>query len=297
MRTGRIVCSLLLASAAAVAMTSSAYSFTLLDNYIGGTDGATPPDIIGTSPPFSITSAVITRSGVGNSILNITINTNFAGAPGTGPADGTGYGSLFLNPLTWSGSSPGLTDNWVAGNRSWAYAVTNTSGNANISGQVFGMYAIGGVVSETDSGTVPQYYTTADGKVFMSYTGGNGNPLGSGATPVSGSNGFIWRQGQAVQFLPNGITPDFAATMTVNGTTSITYKITDNDTLGNTFAMAWAMTCANDAIQGLVTLTNTDLQGTPLPAALPLFAGGLGFMGLLAGRRKRKNAATAAATA
>jgi hypothetical protein len=34
---------------------------------------------------------------------------------------------------------------------------------------------------------------------------------------------------------------------------------------------------------------------TPLPAALPLFAGGLGVMGLLARRRKRKNASTLAA--
>jgi hypothetical protein len=34
---------------------------------------------------------------------------------------------------------------------------------------------------------------------------------------------------------------------------------------------------------------------TPLPAALPLFAGGLGVMGLLVSRRKRKSAATAAA--
>lgn len=33
------------------------------------------------------------------------------------------------------------------------------------------------------------------------------------------------------------------------------------------------------------------LNGTPLPAALPLFAGGLGVMGLLARRRKRKLAA------
>jgi hypothetical protein len=39
------------------------------------------------------------------------------------------------------------------------------------------------------------------------------------------------------------------------------------------------------------TLTNAtiDLTATPLPAALPLFAGGLGLMGLFAGRRKRKN--------
>jgi hypothetical protein len=36
-------------------------------------------------------------------------------------------------------------------------------------------------------------------------------------------------------------------------------------------------------------------SATPLPAALPLFAGGLGVIGLLARRRKRKNAAAVAA--
>jgi hypothetical protein len=38
-----------------------------------------------------------------------------------------------------------------------------------------------------------------------------------------------------------------------------------------------------------------SIAGTPLPAALPLFATGLGAMGLLGWRRKRKNAALAAA--
>jgi hypothetical protein len=32
---------------------------------------------------------------------------------------------------------------------------------------------------------------------------------------------------------------------------------------------------------------------TPLPAALPLFAGGLGILGLVAGRKRRKVATTA----
>ena len=36
---------------------------------------------------------------------------------------------------------------------------------------------------------------------------------------------------------------------------------------------------------------NTELFPTPLPAAFPLFATGLGVIGLLAGRRKRKIAA------
>ena len=39
--------------------------------------------------------------------------------------------------------------------------------------------------------------------------------------------------------------------------------------------------------------TNPFLNPTPLPAALPLFAGGLGVIGLLARRRKRKVAALA----
>jgi hypothetical protein len=39
----------------------------------------------------------------------------------------------------------------------------------------------------------------------------------------------------------------------------------------------------------------TALAATPLPAALPLFAGGLGMLGLVAGRRKRKIAGLAVA--
>ena len=40
---------------------------------------------------------------------------------------------------------------------------------------------------------------------------------------------------------------------------------------------------------------STGLPGTPLPAAFPLFASGLGALGLLGWRRKRKNAAAIAA--
>jgi hypothetical protein len=38
-----------------------------------------------------------------------------------------------------------------------------------------------------------------------------------------------------------------------------------------------------------------DTASTPLPAVLPLFATGLGALGLLGWRRKRKNAAAIAA--
>ena len=43
-----------------------------------------------------------------------------------------------------------------------------------------------------------------------------------------------------------------------------------------------------------VTPTFSELTATPLPAALPLFATGLGALGLLGWRRKKKAAALAA---
>jgi len=48
-------------------------------------------------------------------------------------------------------------------------------------------------------------------------------------------------------------------------------------------------------VEGEVTLGGgTNLQATPLPAALPLFASGLGALGLFGWRRKRKASAFAA---
>ncbi len=44
-----------------------------------------------------------------------------------------------------------------------------------------------------------------------------------------------------------------------------------------------------------VTVTSTSVSTTPLPAALPLFASGLGAMGLFGWRRKRKASAAIAA--
>jgi hypothetical protein len=54
------------------------------------------------------------------------------------------------------------------------------------------------------------------------------------------------------------------------------------------------MTCGNDVIIAEFPVTITTHQDTtPLPAALPLFGTGLGALGLLGWRRKRKAQATA----
>ena len=285
--------SLLLASVAAVGFVSSAYSFTLNDNYYGSDNTYNGQDVIGTST-FNILNAVVTRSGPNNDTLNIIINTNYASAPNTPAADGTNYGSLFLNPLFWSVTTPTApytTDSFVNGNQNWQYAVTTPSTGSGSTG----LFATGlnpsgpsGVGSVTNYQGTPQSYATADGSIVLSNV--NGDPI---TYPGPNNPGYYFRQGQAVQFDPTQAAIR-SASVTVVPNTSIEYSIVDNGLLGNTFALSWAMTCANDVIQGLVTLGNTDLQGTPLPAALPLFAGGLGVIGLLARRKKRKGAAVAA---
>ena len=52
------------------------------------------------------------------------------------------------------------------------------------------------------------------------------------------------------------------------------------------------ISCCWDNVTGGVSLdvTQLDVSTTPLPAALPMFGGGLAVVGLLARRRKRKAA-------
>ena len=52
--------------------------------------------------------------------------------------------------------------------------------------------------------------------------------------------------------------------------------------------------CPSDATRYIGTLRGDEVTITPLPAALPLLAGGLGAMGLLGWQRRRKMAAIAA---
>ena len=314
-------------SVLALAFPASASPFTLNDNYSGGTNyyptnAPSDLDVIQDSNTnvFQITGANVSR--LDSNTLVVQINTYFAGVPGNANvhianlADGTTYGSLFLtsqsnwNPIA-SGDGHYSTDTFPTTNTKWTYAVTTTNP---------GLYAIAGTpifVASSQNSSVPQYYTTTDGKIVMSNVGGN--PV---SYPNSGAPGYYFRQSQAVQYDPTdpnaivttidghtavsvAITPS-TFNVNLNGTLasnfaqtegSIKYTITDDGIFGNSFALAWAMTCANDAIQGLVTLTpnhGESFSPTPLPAAFPLFAGGLGVIALSSRKRKKQIANLAA---
>jgi hypothetical protein len=227
--------------------------------------------------------------------LNIKIYTNFAGAPGTSAADGTSYGSLFLSPGFWnpSGSSANhySSDNFASDTQRWAYAVTNPLTGAVGSSTSTGLYAIGTVGAATNYDGTPQYYKSVNGKVVLSNV--NNDPI---TAPYSNNPGYYFRAGQPVQYDPDNLADMLrAATFTV-GNGYLDYTIVDNGLLGDAFYLSWAMTCANDVIQGQVLLGGNDLTGTtPLPGALPMFSAGLGAMGMLSWRKKRKKAKNVAA--
>jgi hypothetical protein len=290
----------LITGAVAVGLASPAFSANFTDNYIGGIDNGGFGDVIGNTNPFGITSVDVTRPDANT--LNITINTFYAGAPdnhnsGAPNTFGTGYGSLFLSTGTFGASPVGDTYSSHVG--FWGYAVTVNDNGGNLTG---GLYNTGSTSSDgannyNATGVVQNYTTGNNGTIVMANV--NGNPI---SAPTGGNPGDYFRQGQAVQYNP------YANQSVVSGTSvlesivapnggnpgQIVFTITDNGLFDGPLALAWAMTCANDVIIADIPVTVTTHQDTtPLPAALPLFCTGLGALGLLGWRRKRKAQATA----
>lgn len=251
------------------------------DTYWGGinTQNVSNKDVIGSSSTFNISYVDVSRTNGGNT-LKIVIHTGYAGAPGTSAALGTTYGSLFFTSVanyTPIGASSGgryASDTYQPNDWTWAFVTSPTPGAG-------GLYQIGAVQQEVEykNTDVAKYYKTLDGKIIMSNI--NGNPV---TAPNSGSNGSYFRQGQAVQFAPDaGEKALYGGSWSVVKGSTITYYINDQHTLGDTFAMSWAMTCANDVFQRVVSVPG-PVVGAGLPGLLVV----AGFGSLLLRRRRSR---------
>ncbi len=266
-RLRNAVCASALALAAGLAALPARASVIVSDQYYGAENTYNSADVIGPTSVFDTTDMVIDRIGINE--VRITIDTNYAGVPGTSASDGTGYGALYiaLGANAWqpcgTAADHYACDEYSTTGTNWQYAATipEVPGSSSGSG---GLYLLSG------------------GTIVMS------NVLGDTHTaPHAGNNGYYFREGQAVQFDPGpqqlGILGT-SETWTI-GAGTITFDIIDNGFLGNDFALSWAMTCGNDVIQGQVSLPQV-----PEPPSWSLLLAGLALAGGMALRRARKPA-------
>jgi hypothetical protein len=184
------------------------------------------------------------------------------------------------------------------------YLFTGTGSNGNFTGQATEPYTynfdhqFGGTQNDWGSpgvsaGTTPYLETDSAFGFLVTFVGGTidassiaiGNGAGCAGTTTGGttfcsSSANPW---QAFALGPNSI--EFLAPTVADFVSTGTFYFVNvffTGDLPTGFSGEW------------ITAFTPPPEATPLPAALPLFAGGLGALGLLGWRRKKKAAALAA---
>jgi hypothetical protein len=244
---------------------------------------------------FQIFSMDVTRTG---SNLSVSINTNYVNGSHIGFL-GTGLGALFIGAGTPTYNRNGDFGNNVGSSSdNYRYdTFRNDPGRFDYAVQING--------SITPSGT------SGDATLY-SLTNPLSNVQQSWHGSTSTIDGTSFRAGQAV-----GVKDGTPVTSATAAKWSVTKGTDGKDGVGDgggalifditgffdlipslgvgDMTLAWAMTCGNDVIVATVSFPPDAPTPTPLPASLPLFASGLGALGLITWRRKRKGVAVNAA--
>lgn len=152
-----------------------------------------------------------------------------------------------------------------------------------VTGEIVGL--VPGVADQTPTAIYLTSYTSVPGLAesnwptptfnILSYTPGAGLDIDGADTFTVDSSGHL-------------TSVDFSISVLTQQASLFNLTL---DTVGNTFSL---YNDGSDTGISTDTATFTPVSATPLPAALPLFAGGLGALGLFGWRRKRKPATFAA---
>jgi hypothetical protein len=273
-RISRVAWGVLFAGMCAVGFAPSANAASFLDTYYGGIDNLHPTshDLIGTSN-FEVSSVRITPVGLG---LGVTIYSNFINHIGE---DNVQLGALFLGntaDLNLTGPAPYGTDTFVGDEGRFKYAVTVDGGGAST------VYALNGTGSDVQISNVNGITTSPAGSFWFR----EDQAVGVNNTAVANGSGIT------ANYFVNTVASDGITTG------ALTFNISNifgPGLLNDAFTLAWTMTCGNDVILVSTVINHENPPPVPLPASLPLFAGGLGLIGWVSSKRRRKaRAATGA---
>ncbi len=268
---------------------------TISDDYWGGEpQGYGDQDVMGLPAAYDVSSLSASLSGT---ILTINITTNFAGRAGLHPDDfwdprdntlrGIGYGDLFL-ARDWEpfGTAPYVDDNYSNGTV-WEYGFALDDSYSNVGGSGI-LYALNSGDNATSAwlaqdavvaGTNPS--RRDDQEILVKDTSEMVNDTGEWwVTPDPDIN-----DGQGDSLFPDSAQGVISFAIDIAGTTLLD-EITDGD---GSIAIRWTMFCANDVIEGEVSLTTVSA-----PASLLLLGLGLAALGAGQWRRRREAEGVAA---
>lgn len=247
----------------------------IVDDYIGGTGnhGATGQDVFGSGYDTKWMQVKRTKDSDGNSFLNVFVNSEFVSK---NKAGGINYGDLFLmdgsnyqtpdSCVVAGEAKVGCRDTLHSSDNQWQYAFDLGYARTKSNKKLDYDHRRNGVLREIPASNYANSFITTENYGSGGYSRSNQIVLVKNLNTIRGS-GKWW-----VDTSDNILAMSFNITNTSLASAS-------------QIALRWAMTCANDIIEGKVSLASA--KPTPVSEPSTLFLMFAAFAGLVVRQKKQ----------